>query len=90
MLWLGFALGAAFFVALGDALNKKFFARDGMVLMAIARTLGPLPFLALFLGIFFSWPEFLALSQKAFGNPEFLLTVALLLPLETLALLLYM
>lgn len=90
MFWFVAALGAAFFVALGDALNKKFFARDGMVLMAIARTLGPLPFLVLFLLVFFPVPELLIHFRKAFQNPEFLKTVGLLLPLETLALLLYM
>ncbi|OAQ19827.1 DMT family transporter [Thermosulfurimonas dismutans] len=90
MIWFTLALGAAFFVALGDALNKKFFARDGMVLMATARTLGPLPFLLFFLWIFFPTSELLSHFSKALQNPEFLKTVGLLLPLETLAILLYM
>ncbi len=90
MLWFFLSLSAAFFVALGDALNKKFFARDGMILMAIARTLGPLPFLVAFLLATFPPSEFLARSLAAFQNPTFLKTVGLLLPLETLAILLYM
>ena len=90
MLWFWLALSAAFFVALGDALNKRFFARDGMVLMAIARTLGPLPFLVVFLLASFPPEEFMARTLSALQNPAFLKTVGLLLPLETLALLLYM
>ncbi|MBX6423773.1 DMT family transporter [Thermosulfurimonas sp. F29] len=90
MSWFWLALTAAFSVALGDALNKKFFSREGMVLMAVARTLGPLPFLVAFLLATFSPAEFLHRTLLAFGNPDFVRTVALLLPLETLAILLYM
>jgi len=90
MSWFVLALGAAFFVALGDAFNKKFFARDGMVLMAIARTIGPLPFLLFFLCILFPTPELLSHFHSALKNPDFLKTVGILLPLETLAILLYM
>ena len=90
MLWLVLALSAAFFVALGDAFNKKFFARDGMVTMVLARTLGPVPLLALFLWFTFPLGQYQVLTWKALHTPAFLKTVALLLPLETLALVLYM
>ncbi|WP_297055465.1 DMT family transporter [Thermosulfurimonas sp.] len=90
MPWWILSLAAAFSVALGDALNKKFFAKEGMARMAVARTLGPIPFLILFLLTLYSPKAYLHFTLSALGNPEFLKTVGLLLPLETLALILYM
>lgn len=45
MLWMLFAILAGFFVALSDALNKKYLSQEGFLKMTVARTLGTFPFL---------------------------------------------
>jgi len=85
MFWILFAILAGFFVALSDALNKKFLSSSGYPYMVIARTLGALPFL-------FPFFVYLTLSQHKFiyFTPKFILVVFVLLCLELLAALLYM
>ncbi len=90
MLWLPFAFASALFVALSDAVNKKYFSEKGFAFMALVRALAPVPFLVLGLALRFSPEEFLRGLVEALSNREFLKTVAVLFPLETLALLLYM
>lgn len=79
-MWFFLALATAFFTASGDAFSKHYLRRFGSPNMALARALGPtfclLPFL-----LWWPWPE---ISSK------FWLTLALLYPLETLAMLCYM
>ncbi|MDM7202834.1 MAG: DMT family transporter [Thermodesulfobacteriaceae bacterium] len=85
MEWIFFSILAGFFVALSDALNKKYWGREGYVKMALARTLGSLPFLLhLFLYLTFYEKKFIYLSL------DFLENTAILLGLEILATLFYM
>jgi len=79
------AIGAGFFVALSDALNKKFFSKLGHPYMIIARTLGSVPFLL----PVFVWQT---ASGKGFRffTLDFALVVGILLVLESLATLFYM
>jgi len=84
-LWAILSISAGFFVALSDALNKKFLASQGSYVMLLARTLGSFPFLfPIFL--------YLLLSKDAisFFTPSFLLVVSVLLFLEMIATIFYM
>ncbi len=85
MLWCIFAILAGFFVALSDALNKKYLSFCGHPYMVVARTLGSFPFL---------FPIFLFLTYKYNGLSYFSLkfvgTVSILLTLEITATILYM
>ncbi len=85
MLWVLFSLLAGFFVALSDALNKKHLGSEGYVKMAVARTLGALPFLLLLLLYFLLFQE-----KTLYFTPSFLINVLLLLLLEIVATLFYM
>jgi len=80
MLWFLLALNTALFTACGDALSKHYLRHLGTPSMVMARILGPsvifLPVL-----LFWPWPE---LSQS------FWKTIAILYPLETIAILCYM
>ncbi|QJA06344.1 EamA family transporter [Thermosulfurimonas marina] len=89
-LWLILALGAAFFVALGDFFNKKYFATEGMAAMALVRTLAPVPFLLGVIFLKFEPGPYLYFTLEVLKKPAFLLTLAALLPLEISALFLYM
>lgn len=84
-LWAILSILAGFFVALSDALNKKYLSSQGAYVMLFARTFGSLPFLI---------PVFLyfLLTKKAlaFFTPSFLLVVSLLLSLEMIATVFYM
>ncbi len=79
-MWFFLALATALFTASGDAFSKHYLRRFGSPNMALARAIGPtlclLPFL-----LWWPWPEI---------SPKFWLTLALLYPLETLAMLCYM
>ncbi len=85
MVYFLFAILAGFFVALSDALNKKFLSSLGSPYMVIARTLGSLPFL---------FPLFIYLTLKHncffYFSSNFVFTVSILLILEIIATLLYM
>ncbi|MEZ0343883.1 MAG: DMT family transporter [Caldimicrobium sp.] len=85
MLWILFAILAGFFVALSDALNKKYLSIEGFVKMTVARTLGTFPFL---------FPIFLYLLLKKsaylYFTSDFLVTTLILLSLEITATLFYM
>lgn len=85
MVWYLSAILAGFFVALSDALNKKYLSFLGYPYMIIARTLGSLPFL---------FPIFLILTYYYRGfdyfNLPFFSNVSLLLFLEIIATILYM
>ncbi len=79
-MWFFLALATALFTASGDAFSKHYLRHFGSPNMALVRVLGPTVCLlpALF---FWPWPP---LSKK------FWLTLALLYPLETIAMLCYM
>ena len=85
LIWCLFAVLAGFFVALSDALNKKYLSSLGYPYMVIARTLGSLPFL---------FPVFLFLTHHYNGlsyfSFQFVSNVFLLLLLEITATILYM
>lgn len=85
MSWILFSLLAGFFVALSDALNKKFLSQEGYVKMTLARTLGAFPFL---------FPVFLYLyffeGKKLYFTFPFFENLFLLLFLEIIATLFYM
>ncbi len=84
MLWVLFSVLAGFFVALSDALNKKFLAHEGPYAMLIARTLGSFPFLfPLFL-------YFILAQGFSYFSLKFFLVVTILLFLELLATIFYM
>ncbi|RUM87762.1 MAG: EamA/RhaT family transporter [Thermodesulfatator sp.] len=89
-LWLILALGAAFFVALGDFLNKKYFSSEGMAAMALVRTLAPVPFLLAVIFLGFEPESYLHFTLTVLKKPAFFQTLLALLPLEISALLLYM
>jgi drug/metabolite transporter (DMT)-like permease len=79
-LWLALGLGAALGDSGADVLTKRFFVHLSPYGMALVRLLGAVPFLALVA---------LGLSQPDLTQP-FWLIVAAMLPLEILAMLLYM
>ncbi len=81
-LWILFSLLAGFFVALSDALNKKYFSSEGYLPMTAVRTLGAFPFL---------FPLFL-LKKEGFiyFTLDFFLNTLILLFLEIIATLFYM
>jgi drug/metabolite transporter (DMT)-like permease len=79
-IWLAFGLGAALGDSGADVLTKRYFARLSPYGMALARLLGAVPFLGLVA---------FGLSLPELTHP-FWLIVAAMLPLEILALLLYM
>ena len=85
LIWCLFAILAGFFVALSDALNKKYLSSVGYPYMVIARTLGSFPFL---------FPIFLFLTHHYNGSSyfsfQFVSNVSLLLILEITATILYM
>ncbi len=85
MIWCVFAILSGFFVALSDALNKKYLSSFGHPYMVVARTLGSFPFL---------FPIFLFLTYKYNGlsyfSLQFASTVSILLTLEITATILYM
>lgn len=85
MVWCVFAILSGFFVALSDALNKKYLSSFGHPYMVIARTLGSFPFL---------FPIFLFLTYKydgfSFFSFQFITNVFVLLILEITATILYM
>ncbi len=80
MPWFPLALTTAFLTAASDALTKAYLKPLGTFRMAAGRVLGP---------VFFLLP-LLLLSQWPCLDSTFWKTVALLLPLETIALILYM
>ena len=80
MLWFPIALTTAFLTAAGDALTKAYLRPLGTFQMASGRVLAPIFFLAPLL-FMQQWPEL---------DHTFWKTLAILLPLETLALILYM
>jgi len=80
MPWFPLALSAAFFTAASDALTKRYLRPLGTFKMAVGRVLAPVLFLLPFL-LFQQWPSL---------DPTFWKTLAVLLPMETLALVLYM
>jgi len=84
-LWAILSISAGFFVALSDALNKKYLSSAGANAMLLARTFGSLPFL---LPIFL----YLLLKEGAlhYFTPPFIFVVILLLGLEILATIFYM
>ncbi len=85
MLWIFLALLAGFFVALSDALNKRYLAQEGFIKMTLARTLGAFPFLfPLFLYFLF------VKGAKLYFTPAFLTNTSILLILELTATLFYM
>jgi len=85
MVWCVFAILSGFFVALSDALNKKYLSSFEHPYMVVARTLGSFPFL---------FPIFLFLTYKYNGvnyfSSQFVSNVSLLLFLEITATILYM
>ena len=78
--WLALGLGAALGDSGADVLTKRYFVQLSPYGMALVRLLGAVPFLALVA---------LGLSQPELTQP-FWLIVAVMLPLEVLALILYM
>ncbi len=84
MFYCVLAILAGFFVALSDALNKKFFASKGFPYMAVARSLPPVLFL---IPVLF-WR--ISSYQIPHIPTEFLPVVCILLILELVATLLYM
>jgi uncharacterized membrane protein len=78
--WLALGLGAALGDSGADVLTKRYFVQLSPYGMALVRLLGAVPFLALVA---------LGLSQPELTQP-FWLIVAVMLPLEVLAILLYM
>ncbi len=80
MLWFPLALSTAFFTAAGDALTKLYLRPLGTYKMAVGRVLAPIFFLLPLL-LVQKWPHL---------DHTFWRTVAILLPLETTALLCYM
>lgn len=85
MIWFLFAILSGFFIALSDALNKKYFSSEGFPSMLTARLLGSFPFL---------FPVFLYLTffKKTFSyfTLELAFTTLILLFLEIIANILYM
>ena len=80
MYWFPIALGTAFLAAASDALTKVYLRPLGTIKMAMGRVATPVVFLAPLL-FFTKWPHL---------DNTFWCTLAVLLPLETTALLLYM
>ncbi len=80
MLWLPVTLLTALSSATGDAILKARFSHLTPARMAIVRTLAPVPFLL---------PALLSIKWPRLG-PDFWQTLAYLVPLEVLALILYM
>jgi len=80
MHWFPIALYTAIFTATSDAFTKAYLRPLGTVKMAVGRVIAPSLFLLPLL-LFQSWPDLV---------PEFWKCLAVLLPLETTALLLYM
>ena len=80
MPWFPLALTTALFTAVSDALTKAYLLPLGTFRMAAGRVLGPVFFLLPLL-FFQEWPSLDAVFWK---------TLAILLPLETIALILYM
>lgn len=85
MLWIPLSVLAGFFVALSDALNKRYFGESGFISMALVRTLGALPFLLPPLLYYL-----IAEGKVTYLTPQFLVNTLLLLGLEVVATLLYM
>lgn len=84
-LWIPLSILAGFFVALSDALNKKYFSQEGYIYMTLARTLGAFPFLfPLFLYLLFIKKTYFYFTS------DFLLNTLILLLLEITATLFYM
>ncbi|PMP67478.1 MAG: EamA family transporter [Thermodesulfobacterium geofontis] len=85
MVWCIFAILSGFFVALSDALNKKYLSSLGHSYMVVARTLGSFPFL---------FPIFLLLTYQYKGlnffSFHFIINISVLLILEIIATILYM
>ncbi len=80
MFWFPIALTTAFLAAAGDALTKVYLRPLGTFQMASGRVIAPIFFLAPFL-LLQDWPAL---------DAGFWKVLAMLLPLETLALILYM
>ena len=80
MYWLPIALGTALFTATSDALTKAYLRPLGTIKMAIGRVIAPVLFLA----------PLLVLKGFPALDHTFWKTLFILLPLETLALILYM
>ncbi len=80
MNWFPIALATALFASLSDAFTKAYLRPLGTVQMAIGRVIAPILFLMPLL-FFQTWPQL---------DGTFWKTLAVLLPLETTALLLYM
>ncbi len=79
-MWFLLALATALFTASGDAFSKHYLHRFGSPNMALVRVIGPTVCLLPFL-LWWPWPAL---------PPKFWLTLALLYPLETIAMLCYM
>ena len=79
-IWLAFGLGAALGDSGADVLTKRYFTQLSPYGMALVRLLGAVPFLAL-VALGLSRPEL---------TPPFWLIMAAMLPLEIIAMLLYM
>ncbi len=80
MNWFPIALATALFASLSDAFTKAYLRPLGTVQMAVGRVIAPILFLMPLL-FFQTWPQL---------DGTFWKTLAVLLPLETTALLLYM
>ncbi len=80
MPWFPIALTTALLTATSDALTKAYLSPYGTIKMAMGRVIAPIIFLAPVF-IFSSWPHL---------DRTFWLTLSILLPLETTALILYM
>ena len=78
--WLAFGLGAALGDSGADVVTKRYFVQPSPYGMALVRLLAGVPFLVL-VGLGLSLPEL---------SPPFWFIVAAMLPLEAIALLLYM
>ncbi len=85
MIYLFLAILAGFFIALSDALNKKYFSSEGFPSMLVARLLGTFPFL---------FPIFIYLTffedTLFYFSLELAFTTSILLILEIIANFLYM
>ncbi|BAU23469.1 hypothetical protein THC_1090 [Caldimicrobium thiodismutans] len=85
MVWIILSILAGFFVALSDALNKKYISKEGFVKMTVSRTLGAFPFLfPLFLYFLLEKTSYL------YFTPDFIVNTLILLFLEIIATLFYM
>ncbi|MGB9761277.1 MAG: EamA family transporter [Caldimicrobium thiodismutans] len=84
MLWILYAILSGFFVALSDALSKKYFAKEGFIEMTVARTLGAFPFL-------FPFFLYFLINKGAYFyfTPNFIFVTLILLFLEIIATLFY-